>query len=167
MGSDRCSKYVRFWTMEIWAAVHTSSQLNGLQVIPGTRTVAMAMVFYGNTQNFEGVHPDGGVLDALLAFQDQVGGARQQANEGIALGSCQEDLAKLQAQNFTHSVKTSLELRGAVPVAILVTRSGLLALGFSTASDGCCRCLLRRLCLHTRDSPLQEEAIYLEELLVV
>lgn len=113
------------------------------------------------------MHPNGGVLDSLLAFEDQVDWTSQEADKGVPFGRGEKDLAEFQPQDFAHGVKRGLQLSSAVPVGILVATGSLLALSFPPPSDRRSRGLLRSLDLDTRDRPLQQETIYLEKLFVV
>lgn len=70
MGSERCSKYVRFWIREVCAPAGVRPR--PLKETTLYDTKGMSVMFDSYTQHFERVHSDGGAFDSLLAFQNQV-----------------------------------------------------------------------------------------------
>lgn len=85
IGSDRCSKYVRLWTIDVWAP-------NGLLAyIPfhfwqiWQPTESMTVVFDRNAKDLKSMHADCHALDPLLTLENQINGTGKQVDKGVTI----------------------------------------------------------------------------------
>ena len=71
-----------------------------------------------NTQHFEGMHSDARILRPLLTLKNEIDGAREEADESIPLGGCDEQFAQLELQHFAHGLQRGLQLGSRVPARL-------------------------------------------------
>ncbi len=130
----------------------------------GDLTITMAMILDSHAKDFEAVHANGSRLDSLFTLKNHVNRPGEEADEGVALAGREEDFGQLQLQDLAHDIQSCLQLCGRVPSLLL--GCALLRLRPAARKRGS-RGLLCGLCLHSGNSPLQQEGVYFEQLLVV